>query len=804
MNVGENAKFLREAARVAYGSGFCEKTNGGRGNIGILKDPYGRERIVKFNTHGNEEGGAVTNEMRDVSNSLRKRLWEAAKGVVGNDAEALEKIRKLLNVDNGGNSTATSLLTRNIVAKVITKIGGQGLWDAALAEKSIKSYSSTGLDTTFRAVYDAQAKVGNDARRSRANWELDNAMKAVTAALPRKQGGDLTLFSGKIQEGLKSLVTDDVRRRLADTEGGGEAIGKACQAFVRQNALRLASMYVTPDIEGKFEVRFGYRNAADVGTERRDGKNFLKDYLALGPNADAVKKLRDLGYLQNSQFLRSVHDEFGPSSLSFLLRTISERTAGEWNDAEPIRLPSEEYEHYVGVNLPLDERDEEDRRNDRVDRDDYIECQTTPGLHRILSESGLLKAGEGRGFALTLDRKGMRILAQEADANQARLDEIRSDLVQANQEHLEDVQEVRQNGEHSEDVQEDEQNGDWLFGDLQDGDSGDRQNEDDFSGNSAIRLNETFILNENQVQNIENRHGMRRMPKTDSDVHYSEPFAQERGNRPDIPKRSGSFVLHKVPDEIQDVGVRFQEHKRRKEELEEQKEFALEVRQQMKANDLNRSVVQKGMDRPDIPMRSGSFVQHDDLGEIQDVGDRLQAKKARKLKEREKKELEEVTGQFVRNFAAGKFNVEPQKPEDVAEGKFYSNAMQGSDDLQKQNENSNKVNPFDDNPYSNAKEDVNPFAQENENPVVQEDDKQVSDRKDTETDNLSFKRHDDVLFETENDNPNPNVENDNPYSNVENDNQNPDGGSNEVNDGGSGVSGGDDDPFGGNDDPFGE
>ena len=36
----KNLEFLREAARVAYGSGFCKKTNGGRGNIGILKDPF--------------------------------------------------------------------------------------------------------------------------------------------------------------------------------------------------------------------------------------------------------------------------------------------------------------------------------------------------------------------------------------------------------------------------------------------------------------------------------------------------------------------------------------------------------------------------------------------------------------------------------------------------------------------------------------------------------------------------------------------------------------------------------------------
>ena len=353
MNVqNDNNAFLREAARVAYGSRFFEKQNGGYGSIGVLKDPYGRDRIVKFNTRYWEEG-EVTNKMLEVSNSLREKLWGIAKEMPQLRGARREEIRNLLNIDRRGKSGTTELLKRTIVARVITKIGGQRLWDEALAEKSIKSYRSTGLSTKFQAVYDAAAGVGNDARRSLANGVLIDAMKSVIAAIP----GNDTLHRA-IRLNLEKLLTDDVRRRLADTKGGGKEICKACQAFIRQNALRLACMYIDQNDENS-----------------RDAEEFVRAYLGLAPGANVSRKLGKLGYLQNAQSLRTVYDELGEEALLHLLVIISEHTAEKWKDEDPLRASAAEAG--LRVQIPL--------AGGRT-----AECQMSGPLCAILRENDML------------------------------------------------------------------------------------------------------------------------------------------------------------------------------------------------------------------------------------------------------------------------------------------------------------------------------------------------------------------------------------------------------------------------------
>ena len=357
MNVqNDNNAFLREAARVAYGSRFFEKQNGGYGSIGVLKDPYGRDRIVKFNTRNWEEG-VVTDKMLEVSNSLREKLWGIAKEMPQLRGARREEIRKLLNIDRRGKSGTTELLKRTIVARVITKIGGQRLWDEALAEKSIKSYSSKGLSTKFQAVYDAAAGVGNDARRSLANGVLNDAMNSVIAALP-KQGDDLTPFSRKIKDCLYSLLTDDVRRCLADTKGGGKEIRKACQAFIRQNALRLACMEVNRS-----------------GDLTDDAARFVSAFLGIAPGAHLSEKLQRLGYRQNADFLRKVRTELGDDPFFYLLDKINKSASGKWTDEDPLRSPEPVLTRRLVVPLQ---------------RGRSAEWQVTSPMREILQVNGLL------------------------------------------------------------------------------------------------------------------------------------------------------------------------------------------------------------------------------------------------------------------------------------------------------------------------------------------------------------------------------------------------------------------------------
>ena len=766
MNTNANSAFLREAARVAYGSLFFERRNGGYGSIGVLKDPYGRERIVKFNTRSWEEG-VVTKKMKDVSDSLREKLWSVAQEEVGHDPARREKIRNLLNVNKDGKSDATALLTRKVVARVITEIGGKRLWDAALAEKSIKSYRSTGLSTKFSAVYDAATGVGNDARRSRANGELDNAMKAVEKALPHRNDDTLTPFSQKIKSGLEKLLTDDVRRRLADTEGGGKEIQKACQAFIRQNALRLASMYVAPDIDDGANWKIGYMSD-DAAAEVEDGKKFLRRYFALGPEADVVGKLRNLGYFQNAQFLRSVYDELGAPSLSLLLREISRQTAGDWNDAEPLRMPEADYLRYRPVNFPLDDRSEEEILNDKfADDNDHIECQTTPDFYRILSSCGLLKGEEGKNRVLTLNRKELRARAQEAADNQARMDEIRADQIQSYQEQLED------------------EGGDGLGEDFQ---NGDNQELDNSPRTNKIKLDDSIsiILNDDQKRELEILYGLRNQDdhpqnepktdlddrpqkeaKTDLDVHYGKPFAQERSDKPVIPiRRSHSFVLHKPPKEKQDMDVQFRNFKKRKVYKVDFNDPLFK----MEDDDLGVDTENNGDHSDNVPVSNDK---NDD-------------------------------GDFF--FMAGKdeqlFKLEKENTYSSGEKK---DEKEGEDKKLYSNMPNNNPNPLNNNPnppignQNSEGELKNPWAdefagEENDNPYADVENDNPYSNGDGNNDSNGINpfgggNDDNPFGNVENNDPNPSEENDNPYSDGDGNND-----SNGIN------------PFGGvnDDNPFGE
>lgn len=127
---------LVEIGRVAYGSGITEGSNGGRGYMGVFNDighasggSY-TKRVVKFLTHKGEtltiDGKPLSErDMHDISlmtSSLRKELYMIAENL--RDTGVRERIRDLLQVDEDGESLedAPLLISRKVVAKVITEI----------------------------------------------------------------------------------------------------------------------------------------------------------------------------------------------------------------------------------------------------------------------------------------------------------------------------------------------------------------------------------------------------------------------------------------------------------------------------------------------------------------------------------------------------------------------------------------------------------------------------------------------------------------------------------------------------------
>ena len=179
-NLSESAsRLLVEVGRMAYGS--REGAKGGRGHIGAIRTRDGTIRICKFDTHGGTSRGV---EARDSSNTLRTLLMGIA-----NDAHLREEVladirRKLGLAPQGDVITATSLLDRKIVAKVVELIGGRKVWSEVKAGYSEANYKS-GKDTSFEHVnvsrVSANAKTVADLVRDARG--LDTAINCINVIL---------------------------------------------------------------------------------------------------------------------------------------------------------------------------------------------------------------------------------------------------------------------------------------------------------------------------------------------------------------------------------------------------------------------------------------------------------------------------------------------------------------------------------------------------------------------------------------------------------------------------------------------
>ena len=130
--VAKDRMALVGIAQMAHGSGWFEGTRGGRGHMGLIKTADGRERVIKFDTHG---GTSRDRAAAMSSDNLRRKLWDIANGAGNNLSDAVRnEIRTKLGLSADGTPPRfKSLLDRKVVAQVLTLIGGKELWNAALS-----------------------------------------------------------------------------------------------------------------------------------------------------------------------------------------------------------------------------------------------------------------------------------------------------------------------------------------------------------------------------------------------------------------------------------------------------------------------------------------------------------------------------------------------------------------------------------------------------------------------------------------------------------------------------------------------
>ena len=226
---------LQEAARVAYGSGGRERTAGGKGNMGVLKDADGNLRIVKFSTHWKERTSRspATAQMVESSNRLRTMLLGVAKsaGVVD-----LRAIRSQLGLSAAGTETGSDkLLSRSAVAAVVRLIGGENVWNDALKGVDMAAYESkadTHFDLVAKRLQDrkiiqpgkAFEVLSEQEVRDCRDAALDKVSTVCREGVPDTALGHEVIFDtndrARVKSLLRGIVTEEFIRR--------HAVGGAC------------------------------------------------------------------------------------------------------------------------------------------------------------------------------------------------------------------------------------------------------------------------------------------------------------------------------------------------------------------------------------------------------------------------------------------------------------------------------------------------------------------------------------------------------------------------------------------------
>ena len=241
---------LDEIARYAYGSGFFEKTSGGRGHMGVLNGPDG-PRVIKFDTHGSDSKASelVKAQMRNSCNELREQLLRLAENS-GVDAKTLASIRSKLGLKDGmRTSDCTSLLKRKVVASVVKLIDRESFTRVVngIGTNNIGQYSSR----------NTAAMHFSDVKEMKTNEKLQGVRindTAFESLLDRETGAELRDFlacfgnqiSGKDRLSITECVNTAVAHRKNYVKVNADA--NACRNLVKTIVARVLTARGKPEL----------------------------------------------------------------------------------------------------------------------------------------------------------------------------------------------------------------------------------------------------------------------------------------------------------------------------------------------------------------------------------------------------------------------------------------------------------------------------------------------------------------------------------------------------------------------------
>ena len=289
---------LQEIARMAYGSGRSEKKSGGMGHMGLLVDEEGgTTRVVKFNTHRSEYRATHSPQdlqsMVESSNRLRAMLIDISEAACLSPDE-LARIRARLGLPEGANQAET-LLERKAVADVVSLIGGDAVWNDALAvQGGIGTYRSEKV-TLFTRLSGRNIAAGN------RNVKEVTTLKQPAADLLKRVGEEWlrahsdSTWRHKIGDVYGALVSAAFETELLN-EGYFKAMS---EGTVRQSLLRVFDevaeafdqMGVPPDAPGKLDEFVA----------------FAKDRMRVALKGDDYMLMKDGGFTMEEVGLLKAH-----------------------------------------------------------------------------------------------------------------------------------------------------------------------------------------------------------------------------------------------------------------------------------------------------------------------------------------------------------------------------------------------------------------------------------------------------------------------------------------------------------------
>ena len=254
----EDEAFLKEVARMSYGSSFFEKRKGGAGGIGLVTDRNGKQHVIKFDTKPGEAGANYSEELLEekwkCSDALRDKIFQIlTKATTKLTKEQQDQLlsSKVFDVRmvNKEYKRAKSVLSRKETAGMISMIGQlvkkdwTQFWHEALDGVDMEGYKS-GPSSLFQDVK-LQAELGptalTDGRHLKPNVEK------LARCLGISLGKAKNLVVSKVgQAGKFTTCTYADRKDRSDTYtvligDNGEVCGKDDYLYCCDKLLQLST-----------------------------------------------------------------------------------------------------------------------------------------------------------------------------------------------------------------------------------------------------------------------------------------------------------------------------------------------------------------------------------------------------------------------------------------------------------------------------------------------------------------------------------------------------------------------------------